>query len=84
MADLFERVKPLIADLLAVREREVVAEASLVEDLDADSMDLVKLIEELEKELSEDGREFKISDEDAQDVLTVGDVMAMLERKLAG
>ena len=79
---LFEKVRRIIVDLLAVSEAEVVPTASLVEDLDADSLDLVKLIETLEQGFSEGDTVFTLSDDDVRDVATVGDVVAMLERKL--
>ena len=65
--EVFERVKEVLTEQLGIDENEITAEASFTEDLDADSLDLVELIMELE-----DNFEIKISDEDAQKIQTVG------------
>ena len=66
-AEVFERVKEVLVEQLGVDESEVTEEASFQEDLDADSLDLVELIMELE-----DNFGMKIPDEDAQKITTVG------------
>jgi acyl carrier protein len=68
MAD--DRLKKIIADQLSVNEEDVVPEASFIDDLNADSLDLVELIMSLEEEFG-----VKISDEDAAKILTVQDAM---------
>ncbi len=68
-----ERLKKIIADQLSVSEDEVVPEASFIEDLNADSLDLVELIMSLEEEFN-----VKISDEDAEKIRTVQDAMDYL------
>ena len=65
--EVFERVKEVLTEQLGVDENEVTEEASFQEDLDADSLDLVELIMELEDHFGT-----KISDEDAQKIQTVG------------
>ena len=65
--EVFGRVKEVLAEQLGVDESAIVESASFQEDLDADSLDLVELIMELE-----DSFDIKISDEDAQKIQTVG------------
>ena len=65
-----ERVKKIIAEKLSVDLAEVVPEASFVDDLGADSLDLVELIMSMEEEFDTD-----ISDEDAEQITTVKDAI---------
>ncbi len=66
----FERVKSVIVDQLSVDAEEVTPEASFVDDLGADSLDVVELIMGLETEF-----DIEIPDEDAEKISTVGDAV---------
>jgi len=75
VATVYDRVKKVVMDQLGVEEEQVVANASFVEDLNADSLDLVELIMALEEEFSDDDRKLEISDEDAEKIVTVQDAI---------
>ena len=65
--EALERVRSILVEQLGVDEEQVTEDASFQGDLDADSLDLVELIMELEEQFG-----LKISDEDAQQIATVG------------
>jgi acyl carrier protein len=65
----------LIVDQLGVEEEQVLPNASFVDDLNADSLDLVELIMSIEEEFSKDGAPVEISDEDAEKIQTVQDAI---------
>ena len=79
MATTYDRLKKLIVEQLGVEEDEVKPEASFVDDLNADSLDLVELIMSLEEEFSKDGKALEISDEDAEKIVTVQDAIDYLK-----
>ena len=70
----FERLKKIIVEQLGVDEEEVTPQASFVEDLNADSLDLVELIMSLEEEFG-----MEISDEDAEKIQQVSDAVEFIE-----
>ncbi|SEN60398.1 acyl carrier protein [Amphibacillus marinus] len=74
MADTFERVKKIVIDRLDVEEDKVTLEASFKEDLEADSLDVVELIMELEDEF-----DTEIADEEAEKLATVGDAVQYID-----
>ena len=74
MADTFEQVKEIIIDLLNVEESKITPEAKFREDLEADSLDLVELIMAFEDKFGGE-----ISDEDAQNITTVGNVVKYID-----
>ncbi|MHB1131145.1 MAG: acyl carrier protein [Chloroflexota bacterium] len=77
--DVFERLRKIVADQLGVDEEQIVPEASFVEDLNADSLDLVDLIMTLEEQFG-----MEISDEDAEKILSVQDAMNYIEEHYEG
>ncbi len=79
MATVLERVKQIIVDQLGVGEDEVLPAASFVDDLGADSLDLVELIMSLEEEFSNPSRKVEIPDEDAEKIITVQDAVDYLK-----
>jgi acyl carrier protein len=74
MADVFDRVKKIIVDRLGVDEDKVTPEASFKDDLGADSLDVVELVMELEDEF-----DLEISDEEAENINKVGEVVSYIE-----
>ncbi|MFO7263533.1 MAG: acyl carrier protein [Bacillaceae bacterium G1] len=72
--EIFERVKKIIVDRLGVDESEVTLDASFKDDLGADSLDVVELVMELEDEF-----ELEISDEEAEKINTVGEVVEYIK-----
>ena len=78
MPSTFERVCAIVVEQLGVDESEVSPSASFVDDLNADSLDLVELIMSLEEEFSGD-TEIEISDEDAEKIVTVQDAIDYLQ-----
>ncbi len=75
MPTVFERVRKIIVEQLGVEEDEVVPTASFVDDLNADSLDLVELIMTMEEEFGSGDHPIEISDEDAEKIVTVQDAV---------
>lgn len=78
MPTIFERVRAIVVEQLGVDESEVTPTASFVDDLNADSLDLVELIMSLEEEFGGDAQ-LEISDEDAEKIVTVQDAVDYLK-----
>ena len=79
MPTVYERVKTIVVDKLDVQESDVNEDASLVENLNADSLDLVELIMAFEEEFSTGDNPVEISDDDAGSIYTVKDAVAYLK-----
>lgn len=78
-ADHESKIKDIIEKELGVEREKLVPEASFIEDLGADSLDIVELVMEFEKEFNID-----IPDEDAEKLRTVGDAVGYLNSKVTG
>jgi len=79
VATVFERVKKIIAEQLGVDEGEITPQTSFVDDLNADSLDLVELIMSLEEEFSKQGKSIEVSDEDAEKIATLQDAVNYIQ-----
>ena len=79
MSDHSAKIKDIIEKELGVEREKLTDGASFIEDLGADSLDIVELVMEFEKEFNID-----IPDEDAEKLRTVGDAIAYLEAKVSG
>jgi len=78
VATVFERVRKIIVEQLGVEEGDVTPQTSFVDDLNADSLDLVELIMAMEEEFSQEGKGMEISDEDAEKLGTVQDAVTYI------
>lgn len=74
MSETFEKVKEIIIEQLDVEDEKVTLEASIADDLGADSLDIVDPVMALEDQF-----EVEISDEAVEDVKTVGDIVKIIE-----
>ena len=75
--EVFEKVKNIIIEQLGVADTAVTSEASFIDDLGADSLDIVELIMALEEEF-----DIEIPDADAEKVVTVGDVVDYIKENV--
>jgi acyl carrier protein len=75
VATTYEKIKAMVVEQLGVKEEEVVPTASFVEDLGADSLDLVELIMSLEEAFSTPEKKIEIPDEAAEKIVTVQDAI---------
>lgn len=72
----FEKIKSLLAEQLDIEEEEIKMESSIIDDLGADSLDIVEMLMSIEEEFA-----IEVPDEDAQSLKTVGDVAKYIEKK---
>lgn len=79
MTTVYDRVKTIVVDKLGVDEEEVTESASFIDNLNADSLDLVELIMAFEEEFSTETSQLEISDEDAGNIATVNDAVKYLK-----
>ena len=80
MPTVYNRVKTIVVDKLGVDDGDVKEESSFVDDLNADSLDLVELIMAFEEEFSTDDQPVEISDDDAGNISTVKDAVDYLKQ----
>ena len=74
-----DKIKEIIIEQLGVAAEEVVPEASFIDDLGADSLDIVELVMAIEEEFG-----LEIPDEDAERMQNIGDVISYVEERTAG
>ena len=75
--EVFEKVKGIIVEQLGAREASLTMEASFIDDLGADSLDIVELVMALEEEF-----DMEIPDSDAEKVVTVGDIVEYIKENV--
>jgi len=73
---MFEKVKKIVAEQLNIKEDKITMESSIIDDLGADSLDVVELVLALEEAFG-----LEIPDEDAEKISTIGDIVAYIENK---
>lgn len=76
--EILEKIIQIVGDQMGVDKSEITAETSFVDDLNADSLDTVELVMELEDEF-----DMSIPDEEAEKLKTVGDAVTYVERQLS-
>lgn len=74
--EIFDKLKELVVDQLGVEEDEVTMEATMQDDLGADSLDLVDLVMSVEEEFG-----VKVADEDLENIKTVGGIVNYIEER---
>jgi acyl carrier protein len=77
-------VRTTLADILEIPEERITREARFAEDLEADSLALIELVEALEQDLGERTVGFAVDDDDLADLLTVGDAVDYVVARLGG
>lgn len=76
--EIFEKTRAIIAEKLNLEEETITPESSILEDLGADSLDIVDLVMALEEEF-----DIQVPDEDMENLTTVGDVVNYIARRLS-
>ena len=74
---VFEKIRTIVADQLGREEDEITMETNVKEDLEADSLDLFQIINDIEDE-------FDVKIEDAESIVTIGDVVKFVENAING
>ena len=77
--DLEQRISEMIIEQLGATKEEIVPEASFIDDLGADSLDIVELVMAMEETF-----DIEITDDDAEKIQTIGDAVAYLRHRLEG
>jgi len=72
--EIFEKVKLIVTEQLGINENDIEMNSTFIDDLSADSLDIVELVMSLEEEF-----DIKISDSDAEKIVTVGDVVKYIK-----
>jgi len=81
VATIFDKIKAIVVEQLGVEEKDVLPTASFVEDLGADSLDLVELIMSLEEAFSTAERKLEIPDEAAEKIVTIQDAIDYIKEQ---
>jgi acyl carrier protein len=81
MATIENRLYEIIAESLSVNVSDIKSDSSFIDDLDADSLDVVEMIMAMENEFSVGDETLEISDEEAENIITVADALTFLESK---
>jgi acyl carrier protein len=82
--EIFEIVRDRLADILEIEPSTITEGQSFVDDLDADSLALIELVEALEEQLSDRISDFRIDDEDLEDLKTVRDAVDYVNERATG
>lgn len=78
MTDIFDRIKKIIMDHIDIEENKITLDSSFTDDLGADSLDIVEIIMALEEQF-----EIEITDEEAQNLLTIKDTVEFVNNKMS-
>ena len=82
--EVFELIRDRLADILEIEPSAITEGASFADDLEADSLALIELVEALEEEMAERSVGFRIEDEDLEDLKTVRDAVDYVYARVSG